>query len=664
MTGPVTLAATRWQFPDSSMRAISGTIQGPLSTSDQNPSFPGSERGPSSSWLAPLTSYISDLRRAPLPLQRPQKLLVAALCAAVAISRWFALSTSQIDWDESLFAGAVQEYDVVAQHPHPPGYPLFILFAKVARLVISDDFRSLRAVAALSSLFLFPAVFFLLRELRFPFRIAISGALITSFLPTVWYYGGTALSDVPALCAVVIASALLLAGARNPRAWLAGMFVAGIAGGIRPLHVVIAAVPAIIGAAALRRPRTLVSGCAVFGLVVAASYAGAAFASKNPPWGYLQQIEATTHNIESMDSFNNVSRPPLRKLASMFFVHSHRGGAAGLALLGLAAIGAVEAVGRRRVSIWIVLAMFVPTAIVSWMMLDLTAVTRYGLAYVMLFPVVGAYGIDVLARLSRNETAQNTVMACAVTLVVAATIAWTWPALALVRHQPSPPVAAMRWIRTHMAPAGPQLYLDDSLGYHAGHELPGYDTHFFNKYDQIPPEAYVAGNYCLVDRLTIQPHARHFRFPPGRLEEIARYVYFEVSVIPMDAMIRFGEGWYQDENDGERARAWRWMQRSSTTLFPPIGSNGVLRLRFHIPLNALPRPPQLTVTWNGKVIDESVCREYDNDRRYVLASRADAPNECRIVVDEAGGTKDDPREFGLQLFGVSWERADGLQYGF
>src|SRR5262249_13656213 len=157
---------------------------------------------------------------------RGQKFLLGALSVVVAISRWSALSTSQLDWDESLFALGVRNYDVTVQHPHPPGYPLFILFAKMARLAVRDDFRSLQAVVALASFLLFPATFFLLRELRVRFRIAIIGACITAFLPTVWYYGGTALSDVPALCSVVVASALFLAGARNPRAWIAGMFVA------------------------------------------------------------------------------------------------------------------------------------------------------------------------------------------------------------------------------------------------------------------------------------------------------------------------------------------------------------------------------------------------------------------------------------------------------
>jgi len=216
-------------------------------------------------------------------LDRRQKLIVGVFTIVVAISRWFALSSSQLDWDESLFASGVRSYDVTQQHPHPPGYPLFILFAKIARPFVHDDFRALRAVVAIASLLLFPATFFLLRELRLRFRVAVSGALLTAFLPTVWYYGGTGLSDVPALTATIIASALLLAGERDPRWWIAGMFVLGIAAGIRPLHVVIGVVPAIAGAAKMRRPRAIAAGIAAFVAVTVASYTGAATATRFAP---------------------------------------------------------------------------------------------------------------------------------------------------------------------------------------------------------------------------------------------------------------------------------------------------------------------------------------------------------------------------------------------
>ena len=586
------------------------------------------------------------------------------MCVVAGISRWFAVSKSQLDWDESLFALGVRKYDVALQHPHPPGYPLFMLLAKIVRLAVADDFRSIQIVVVAAAVLLFPATFFLLRELRLNFRVAITGAVITAFLPTVWYYGGTALSDIPALCAVVFASALLLAGARDPRAWIAGMFVAGIAGGIRPLHVAIAAVPAIIGAAAMRRPRTIMNGCAVFALVTAASYAGAAMATSNPPWGYLREIGVTTRYIGSTDSFSNATRPPLRELAPRFFVHAHGGGRAGFALIVLAILGLAEATIRRRVSVGIILAMFVPIAIASWMMLDQTAATRYALAYVMLYSVLAAYGIDVLVAIVRNPTVRNAIAAAVTITLTLAMIAWTRPALAIVHHQAAPPIAAMQWIRANVPAVGPRLWVDASAGFHAEHELAGYDVHRFDSYDQIPADAYAPGNYCLVDRRTLQPHFHYFSFPRTRLPQIARDMYFESSLIPMNAMIRFGEGWYPEESDGERTHAWRWMQESSSTLFPPIGSDGILRLKFYLPLDALPRPTKVTVIWNGNVIEQSFCKDSNNDRRYVLPSRAESPNECRILVDQVARLKEDPRLFGLELFSVSWERADGLRYGF
>src|ERR1700730_17083573 len=106
---------------------------------------------------ANVDSYLRRLTAPPPPLSRGQTLLLGALCFVVAISRWYALSMSQLDWDESLFALGVRTYDVTAQHPHPPGYPLFILFAKIARLAIHDDFRSLPAVVAVSSFLFFLA---------------------------------------------------------------------------------------------------------------------------------------------------------------------------------------------------------------------------------------------------------------------------------------------------------------------------------------------------------------------------------------------------------------------------------------------------------------------------------------------------------------------------
>jgi len=607
--------------------------------------------------------YLRELTTPPLPLSRGQRWLFGALFAVVAVSRRYALSKTPLDWDESLFACGVREYDVLAEHPHAPGYPLFILFGKLARLVVRDDFHALQTVASLASLLLFPAVVYLLRELRFRARVALIGAVITVFLPTVWYYGGTALSDVPALCGAVAASALLLAGARNPRAWVAGMFVAAVTAGIRPAHIVIAAIPALLGSTALRR-KTIVAGCALFAAVVLARYSGAAFATQNPPWGYLSKFAEMTGHIRGTDSFQNVMRPPLPKLAAMFFVTVHRGGRAGLALLGLAALGLAEGAVRRRVNVAVVAAMFAPLAVASWLMLDISAVTRYGLAYVMLYSVAAACGIDALARVVRNAAIQHAIATAGAALLVLPLINWARPALSLARHRPSPPVEAMRWVRTNVPAVGPSLYLSDLLHFHAWYQLPGRDVHYFNSDDEIPASAFVAGNYYLTDGVTLQPHARLFRFPQTRLAQIARTAFFDISVVPMASMIHFGNGWYGDEYDAGHEHPWRWMQERSTMWLPPLGSDGVLHMVYHVPLDGLRHPPKLKIIWNGTVIEDGVCKDFDYDRRYVLRSRAGVQNECRIVLDEAATAANDLRHFGLQLWGISWERTDGLPYGF
>jgi hypothetical protein len=122
-------------------------------------------------------------------------------------------------------------------------------------------------------------------------------------------------------------------------------------------------------------------------------------------------------------------------------------------------------------------------------------------------------------------------------------------------------------------------------------------------------------------------------------------------------MIRVAGGWYQDEYDANRDHAWRWMQGASTAYFPPLPADGVLRLHLHVPLDAVPKPPAITISWNGRIIDHRTCDKADLDLQYQLPSRHDAANECRITTDQVGAAPGDSRHFGLQLTEIAWERA-------
>ena len=608
-----------------------------------------------------VTDYLRQLSQPPAPLARPEKLIFWTLFLITAATRLLARSRSPLDWDEALFCSATREYDVVPHHPHPPGYPLFILAAKTLRLIFGDDFRSLRAVTTIAAMILFAAVFFLCRELRFRFGSSLGAAILTSFLPTVWYYGGTALSDIPALCAVIGASAFLLAGGRHPAAFVAGMCLLGIAGGIRPQHVLIGIPALIAGAIASRNPRVVVRGLVVFTLVVGASYFGAAYSSTDPPRGYLEQLHGTAKHIRLTDSYHNPARTPLADLAERFFLTPHRGGRAGRVVLLLAIAGVIDGLLRRRAAVWLLLLMFVPTAIMSWMMFDTSGLTRYALAYVMVYTLCAASALDGLSHLIPFRSLQNAIVVITALGIGVPLAIWTWPALRLVASQESPPAAAMAWARSNVPHVGPRLFVGANLVYPAEYGLAAYDVNFFNDYEDIPDEAYAPGNYCIIDRVPLQPKGRIFRYPRTRLTEIARGPYYEVSVIPMNAMVRYEAGWYGDEYTADNQ--WQWMAQKSVTRLPALPTSGELHITAFVPVKTMPRAPTVTITWNGAIIERGLVGE-ELRRKWVLPSRSGQANELRIEMDTAAPpSKTDARVFGLQLFEISWNRTDGLPYG-
>src|SRR5260221_3296707 len=126
------------------------------------------------------------------------------------------MARSLWDWDEALFTLGMRAYDVTKHHPHPPGFPVFIGLAHLVRLVTPSDFRALQAISLVAGMCVFPAMFFLGRELRLRFETSLVAALLCAFFPNVWYFGGTAFSHVPPIVPPVVSAAAPLG--RCPRA--------------------------------------------------------------------------------------------------------------------------------------------------------------------------------------------------------------------------------------------------------------------------------------------------------------------------------------------------------------------------------------------------------------------------------------------------------------
>src|SRR6202012_6188939 len=93
------------------------------------------------------------------------------------------------DWEDTLFCPGMRSYDVGLNHPPPPGFPVFIAIARIVRLVVHDDFRSLQTVSLASGILLFPVMFLLARELRLRFETGTLAAGLCASFPNVWFFG-------------------------------------------------------------------------------------------------------------------------------------------------------------------------------------------------------------------------------------------------------------------------------------------------------------------------------------------------------------------------------------------------------------------------------------------------------------------------------------------
>ena len=403
---------------------------------------------------------------------------VSLVSLAVAVTRWFALSKTLWDWDEALFLLAVRGYDVRLYHPQPPGFPLFIALAKL--VPFHDEFHALQAVVFVASLFVFPAAYWLARVLGAAEFVAFASALLLALMPNVWFYGGTAFSDVPSLVLLLVACALLLRG--NV---LAGAIVLGIAAGFRPQNLIIGFVPFL-----LVRKRIALVGAVFTLLIVAASYGGAAAASGG--WSeYREAVAEHEHYIRTTDSFLSPIRPSLVRVADDFFLRPFRAPAINMTLIGLAVVGLIR---RRR---WIAIAIFAPFLIFAWLYLDFHSTSRFSIGYMPMFAILAADGIDAMRK------ARAFVLAA----VAALMIVWTWPALVIVHRTESPPVAALRSVKGI-------VYVDERLGAHAAALLRNYRVGH-------------GAPFVSEGKGTVT-----FTRSRARLAGIARDRYFEVGVTP------------------------------------------------------------------------------------------------------------------------------------
>ena len=544
----------------------------------------------------------------------------------IAATRVYALSRSLWDWDEALFSVGVRAYDVTQHHPHPPGFPLFMLAAKFVHLFVANEFRAVQTVTILGAIGLFPALFFLARELRFPFAVAAGGAALYCFFPAVWIFGGTAFSDVPSTTLVVLTCACLL---RSGRFYIIGAILLGVSAGFRSQNLLIGCAPALYATWCRIRERAwgqIAAAMALGAIIVAASYAGAAYASADPPHGYFDAMASLRQYVRTVDSFMNPHREPLRQLLFDFFVHPIHSGRFDYVVDALAALGVI--VNFRRFGMWMTLAMFVPFQLFAWLMLDPLSVSRYGTAYLPMYALLAAAGAHVIKWAD----------AVVVTAIVARLAVWTLPAVQTVRSTDAPTAAAMQQIH------GP-LFVHMSMSPFADYYLASIPNTVVLNENELPLEPRGA----LYVAESVRP-GRVFARPLGALWNIVRHRYFAVTLSTLGEVWRFGDGWHDEE--GEGTKVFRWMRGHSVTTLPNAGPRARLSIEFEIPSPLVAAAPTLTVTLNGRVVDRVRCTSEVMTKTWDLDTGA--RNELVLDIDRTMKPPGDVRELGLRLNRYSW----------
>ena len=455
---------------------------------------------------------------------RRERALVAAAFAVLALLRLATLAPDPWEWDEVLFMEGVRDgLDVRVNHPHAPGYPVFVRLGQGLRALGAPPFRATALAGAIGGYLSVLALYLLLRELGSRRAWALVGALFYALTPSVWLHGVRPLSDGPGAAAGFFAAVFLvraIAGkGRNALLWAAAF--TALAAGVRP-QVGLALLPAAVVAAfvVFRRERSvkpLVFAVAA-GILLSAAIWIPVFRGSGGFAVWKNRLDEQMKYVTQFDS------PKMRDvLQSAFWKrwwldpvgHGKVGGT--FLLLGLAG----AALEKKKAGM--VFLVFVPVTLLTLGVLSVDSAPRYVLAFWAAPCALAAFALE---RIERTRFGRLAAPAAGV-LVLAAFAALGAPAIAEVASKPSPSVAAMQAVRAAGVAPG-DVYVTEPLRAHAD-EYFAYRAHVI---DELVPQRITPGGVLVGadDRPFGVLPQRVFTFDDPRLLHISRGRYLRVEI--------------------------------------------------------------------------------------------------------------------------------------
>ncbi|MDP9190563.1 MAG: hypothetical protein M3P06_02525 [Acidobacteriota bacterium] len=579
---------------------------------------------------------------APEPITARQRTIVIVAALVCALTRFLALAQSVWDSDEALLTMGLRDYDVTLHHPHPPGFPVFIALARVARFVVSDDFRALQAVNVIAAMLVFPAIYLFARELRLRFMTCVMSGALFAFFPNVWFFGGGAFSDVPSIVLVLFAVTLLLRGVRDRKAYWLGTLLLALAIGIRPQNFLIGLIPGIY-ATRKRRPLEILAALTIGVIVVGVAYGGAAYATGNFD-DYLRVVREHGDYISRVDSWRSPDRPPLWRIFDRFFIKQYQSPALSIVASLLAIVSIAGAIrDRDRSMLWAALT-FVPFALLAWLMLDRFSISRFSIGYQPMFALFVADGI-------RRVGSRRRWLAPAIAgALIIAFVVYTLPALTPVRNERAPSVRAALAVAEHVDASRDILYVGHTMIPFMDLVLPGFPYKRVLDDRAMPLTLTGQKRWLLAEITETKPEGLFFQRRRTNLWNIARHHYFEIKLQPLRDAPQFQAGWYAPEGTG--GEEWRGMSGHSVTQLPPANGRTLLRTDFAVPAEVSALNPTITVMLNGQIIDRFQSTSGYLERDYRVTPAQGLPNQLELSIDRTVTT--DGRELGLRLRFLGW----------
>ncbi|MGD1149042.1 MAG: hypothetical protein ABR961_13955 [Thermoanaerobaculaceae bacterium] len=352
----------------------------------------------------------------------------AAAIAALLASRLLLLAAGPWEQDEALMACGVLDFDPARHMPLPPGFPLWVAIGKAVRHAgVADPVQALQVASTVLSVVAIWALVGLWEGLAGR-TVALTGAVLASLIPGVWFHAGRAFSETPSAALAVVAFALWLRGGRD--GFMPGVLAMTCAALVRPPLAPFFALAVLLAAWGVRRdPRRLAVGAAAGAAVTAVVAVPAALAAGG--WRLLLGVSV----IHAGEHFATLGTEPWA-IAGLGFVRGLATTQAAALFTFLAVVGWWtwrKTLGGR----WWAGTLAGATLLVLLVFMDNRTYPRYFVLVWLLAATPAVAGLAVLVR--------SRVVASAIALVAALSFgAWTWPAMRHVHRTELPAVSLLR----------------------------------------------------------------------------------------------------------------------------------------------------------------------------------------------------------------------------